>query len=328
MASKMSIEFLTVLPAVGLKPNSIYIIDPGAGNMPALHVTNKAGSTAYRVNPSPDLTPFIKKVNTLIPNASGEVALELSFAAGILKLTGQPGTGIDLSATYVTSTIFNNYKTLTDGRLDSLESAMTEGLRTPIAFNAATTSVWPTNPKGTTLKVTVAGTVSTVVLEIGDTVIYDTTGNTPFVVQSNVDAASVTVRGLIMIADAGKVTAGTDALSAVTPAGLQAKINTFLTAITASQIEVNAGTVTNKFVNPLTQKTYFDGRKASQAEVDTGENDTKFVTPLTLQVKLNALSAAAHSHSNKASLDKIGESVTGEMTFNGDAVYTLGSNAW
>ena len=55
-ANKMTISWETSMPATGLKPNSIYIIDPGAGNLPQVFVTNKLGSASYRINPTTDLS--------------------------------------------------------------------------------------------------------------------------------------------------------------------------------------------------------------------------------------------------------------------------------
>lgn len=327
MANKMSIEWLTVMPNTGMKPNSIYIIDPGAGNIPAVYVTNKVGSSSYRINPSENLTGFIKTINSLTPDAGGNVNLNLSFTGGVLTFTGS-GVNIDLDARYVTLTEYNSFKTTTNNRLTSLENAVTDGLKTPVAFDSSANPTFPSQTKGFTYKVTVAGTTSGQLLEVGDTIIYDTTGTTPFVVQSNVDNATTTIRGLVMIATQTKVDTGTDTTSVVVPATLQVKLNNFLTSIIASQIEVNAGSIDNKFITPLKNKTYFDGRKATQAEVNTGTNDTQFITPLTLQTKISTALSSVHTHSNKTFLDKIGETGTGEMTYNNDPVYTLGSSAW
>lgn len=327
MANKMTIEWAATMPSSGLKPNSIYIIDPGAGTLPAVFVTNKIGSISYRVNPTPDLAGFVKSINGLSPNGAGNIVLDLSFTNGILNLTGS-GVNVNLDARYVTTTEYNTFKTTTNSRLDALESTVTNGLKTPVAFDASANSTFPSQTKGFTYKVTVAGTTSGVLLQVGDTIIYDTTGTTPFVVQANVDSATTTVSGLIMLGTQAEVDAGTVNNKAVVPSTLQSKLNSFLTSIIASQAEVDDGTINNKFVTPLTNKLNFDSRKATQAEVDAGTNDTKFVTPLTLQTKLGAALASVHTHTNKSSLDKIGETGTGEMTFNGDAVYTLGSSAW
>ena len=326
-ANKMTISWETTMPSSGLKPNSIYIIDPGGGNLPQVFVTNKTGSTSYRINPTPDLTSFIKKVNNLTPDANGAVQMDLSFTGGNLSLTGS-GVNINLAATFVEKTAYNTFVTNTNNRLDTLESTVTNGLKTPVAFDASANATFPSQTKGFTYKVTVAGTTSGIALQVGDTIIYDTTGNTPFIVQANVDASTTTVTGLIMLATQAEVDTGTNSTKAVVPSTLQSKLNTFLTNLTASQEEVNAGTVTNKFVSPATNKTYFDSRKATQEEVNAGTDDTKFVTPLTLQTKISTALASVHTHSNKAYLDKIGESATGEMTYNGDVVYTLGSQAW
>ena len=322
-ANKMTISWETVMPATGLKPNSIYIIDPGAGNLPAVFVTNKLGSQSFRINPTPDLSIFIKKINELTPDANGKVQLDLSFTNGILNLTGS-GININLDARYLTLTEYNTFKTLTNNRLDSLETSIASGLKTPVAFDASSISSFPTQNKGFTYKVTVAGTTSGIKLEIGDTIIYDTTGNTPFVVQTNVDSSTETISGLIMIASQTEVNTGSINNKSIVPLTLQTKLNSLI----ASQAEVDAGTNDTKFVTPLKHKTYFDNQKASQAEVDAGTNDTKFVTPLKLQTKIATALSSVHTHTNKSYLDKIGETSTGEMTYNGDAVYTLGSSAW
>lgn len=327
MASQMTISWEATMPVTGLKPNSIYIIDPGAGNKPQVFVTNKTGSSSYQVNPNQDLTAFIKTVNGLAPNGAGNLDLTMSFTNGVLSFSGQ-GATIDLDARYVKLTDYTPWKNATDGRLDSLENAVTNGLKTPVAFSAATNPTWPTQTKGFTYKVTVAGTTSGVALEIGDTIIYDTTGNTPFVVQSNVDSATTTIKGLIKIATQTDVNSGTGSDAAVVPATLAARLTLWLTSTTASQIEVNAGSIDNKFITPLKNKVWFDSVKASQGEVDAGTVDTKYVTPLTLQTKIATALSSVHTHSNKAFLDKVGETGTGEMTYNGDAVYTVGNKAW
>lgn len=297
-ANKMTIEWANSMPNSGLKPNSIYIINPGAGTLPAVFITDKTGSSSYRINPTSDLVGFIQIVNGLVPDGNGAVQLDLAFSNGTLTLTGS-GVNINLDARYVTLSEYNSYKSVTNSRLDSLESIVTSGLKTPVPFNASTTTSFPTQNKGFTYKVTVAGTTSGITLQVNDTIIYDETGNTPFIVQANVDMASTTIAGLVMIATQSEVDAGSDASKVVVSSTLQAKLNTFLTSITASQAEVDAGTINNKFV-----------------------------TPLTLQTKINAALVSVHTHTNKAYLDKIGETGTGEMTYNGNPVFTLGSNDW
>ena len=233
-----------------------------------------------------------------------------------------------MTATFVEKTVYNTFVTNTNNRLDTLESAVTNGLKTPIAFDASANATFPSQTKGFTYKVTVAGTTSGIALQVGDTIIYDTTGTTPFVVQANVDASTTTVAGLIMLATQAEVDTGTNSTKAVVPSTLQSKLNTFLTNITASNAETLAGSITNKFVTPASNLYDYQQRKATQTEVNAGTDDTKYVTPLTLQTKISTALASVHTHANKAYLDKIGESATGEMTYNGDVVYTLGSQAW
>ena len=102
-----------------------------------------------------------------------------------------------------------------------------------------------------------------------------------------------------MLASQDEVNTGSNNTKAIVPLTLTQKLNDFLTSITASQAEVNAGTISNKFVSPLT-----------------------------LETRISAALNSIHTHTNKAFLDKIGETATGEMTYNGNAVYTIGSEDW
>lgn len=295
-----NISWVTALPASNaLKKSAIYIVKPSAGVKPSVYVTNATGTEVMQINPDTPVGDFIKSVNN-IQGVNGNVSVDLVFNAssGILTFTGG-STSVNFDARYVKLSDYTPWKTATDGRLTSLESAITEGLRTPKPFDANAATVFPNGTKGDTYKVTVAGTVSGVVLEVGDTLIYDTTGNTPYVVQTNVDQATTTAKGLVRIATQAEVTAGVETTAVVVSSTLQSKLNTFLTSITASQAEVTAGVLTNKFLSPLTYK-----------------ND------------IASVKANSHTHTNKATIDKFSEDATGSPLFDGKGVFTLGVSEW
>lgn len=132
-----------------------------------------------------------------------------------------------------------------DSQITALELLIADGMKTPIAFDASAVSVFPTHPKGTTMKVTVAGTVSGIDLEIGDTIIYDSTGSSPYVVQTNIDSASETVNGFIKLSTTAQVTSAIDDSTAVTPLKLGQKLATLLTSLDSSYVRFDiAQTIT------------------------------------------------------------------------------------
>lgn len=328
----LSIEWRTAVPTTGLKPSSIYIIQPVGGNAPQVFITDKLGNNKWLINPSPDLSIFVKTVNNISKDANGNVQLDLSFTNGVLNLAGS-GTNINLDARYIKDTDFQSYKNITDSRLTSLESTVLEGVKTPKPFDATQfTSGFPTQEKGFQYKVTVAGTINTsptpTNLEVGDLIIYDITGNTPFVVQTNVDQATTTLRGLVRIATQTEVNNGLDTQAVVVTSTLATRLSALITASTASQAEVTAGTINNKFLTPLTNATHWNNKKATQAQVNTGTDDNTYITPLKMETRISAALAAIHTHTNKVVLDKFSEGTNGEPIYNGSAIYTLGSQEW
>lgn len=189
--------------------------------------------------------------------------------------------------TYVTIVEYQDFVLNTDIRLDALESAISEGLRTPQPFDPADYPLeFPTQTKGFTYKVIDNGSVGNVFLEIGDMIIYAESGNNPYVVQTNVDRATTTIRGIVRLATQAEVDTGMNFEAVIVPATLQAKLN----ALIATQGEVNAGMIGNKYVSPLTLKT--------------------IITPL---------QNASHTHSNKPVLDGLGDS-NGHLTYNGKTI--------
>lgn len=292
--ANMKVSWVNSVPSNGFAANSIYMVKPATGNKPLVFITNKEGNQIYQINPDVDTSAFVKTING-ISGTSGNVALSLSYNSDTheLSLSGS-STKINLSAYLVKLSDFTTFRDRTNERLTALESTVTQGLKTPKAFDASSVSAFPRQEAGFTYKVTVAGTVGGVKLEVGDTIIYDTAGTTPFIVQGNLDSATNTVKGIVMLATQDEVNVGTVSDKAVVPSTLQAKIN----ALYASQDEVNAGT-----------------------------NETKFVTPKTLNLKLQTLANAAHNHTNLPILEKFTENA-GTLNYNGVGVYTLGTQEW
>lgn len=249
-----------------VEPNSIYIIKPTVGsNKTQVLISSKSGNTLYEVSPNIDTSVFIKSVNGLTPNSQGQVNLDLSFSNGTLSLTGD-NTSINLDLRYVKVTDYNSFKQQTESRLSTLETSVSQGLRVPKPFDANTANSFPSGQKGDTYKVTVAGTVSGINLEIGDTLIYESAGTNPYIVQANVDKATETTTGTVRL---------------------------------ATNSETLAGTVNNAAV-----------------------------TPASLKSALNTLNNSAHSHTNKATLDKFAGTTIDNLTFNGIKIVYRGSTEW
>lgn len=324
----LSIEWKTAMPSTGLKSNSIYFIEPIPGNTPQVFITDTTGNEKWLINPSPNLSAFVKTVNGIANDSNGNVQLGLSFTNGVLSLSGS-GINIDLDARYVKDTDFQSYKNVTNTRLDSLEAVALEGMKTPKPFDATQfPSGFPTQTKGFTYKVTVAGTVGGVKLEVGDHIIYDETNNTPFVVQTNVDGSTTTVRGLIRIATQIEVDNGLNTDAAVVPATLHQKLFDFINGRIASQSEVDAGTDDVKYITPKKNKQYWANKKATQAQVNAGTDDENYITSLKLETRIASALAQIHSHTNLPVLEKFTEGVNGEIIYNGSAIYTVGSQEW
>ncbi|WNN12491.1 hypothetical protein MA9V2_242 [Chryseobacterium phage MA9V-2] len=307
MANKaVGMLWKTALPAVAdLLPNSIYFIKPATGVKPGVFVTNNDATQVMQINPDTIVGDFVAKINNIAPT-NGNVDLDISFnnTTGVLTFTGGANQ-INLDARYVKKADFAPWQATTDNRLTALEALAATGLKTPVAFDASANATFPTQAQGFTYKVTVAGTTSGVLLEVGDTIIYDKPGtsNTPYVVQANIDAATTTVKGIIRIATQtevnNKVVGSLVGDASVTPLTLYYKLNAWLADITASQTDVNTGT----------------------------RNDV-FVTPATLKVRLDTIVASLHTHTNKTQLDKIAEDPGGNMTYGGKPVYTLQISEW
>lgn len=137
--------------------------------------------------------------------------------------------------------------------VDSALSAITTGLDTyPTVFDAAAASAFPTHVAGRWYRVSTAGTVLGVVLEVGDTIYPTQTSPSSsnaahwYVAQSNVSEASNTVFGIIKVATGSEFT--TNDSGAANKALTVSVLNTFLASnpIPKTYVEtvnLTAGTV-------------------------------------------------------------------------------------
>ncbi len=91
-------------------------------------------------------------------------------------------------------------------------------------IDASTNPAFPASPSvGDVWIITVAGTVGGETVEVGDQLIYSTSGW--FILQTNIGQASETVAGYIRLATQAEVTTGTNDLTAVTPLKLATDLN-------------------------------------------------------------------------------------------------------
>ncbi|CAG5072880.1 hypothetical protein DYBT9623_04420 [Dyadobacter sp. CECT 9623] len=138
------------------------------------------------------------------------------------------------------------------------------------AFNATTATNFPGGAatfKGHYWYVTVAGTVQSVVMNVGDVLIANkdnpsvTLAADWIFLESNRDQATTTILGVVSLATAVEVQTGTDTSKVVTPSTLSQRTATTTRtglAALATQAEVTAGTDNSKIVTPLTLKTVLD----------------------------------------------------------------------
>jgi len=83
---------------------------------------------------------------------------------------------------------------------------------------------------------------------------------------------------------------GTDPLKLMTPERVKQAILANPGGVTyASQAETDAGTETNKAINPVTYQQGITNRLASQAEAEAGTDNTKLMTPLRVAEAISAL---------------------------------------
>lgn len=119
--------------------------------------------------------------------------------------------------------------------------------------------------KGDYWYVTVAGTVHGITLNVGDLIVANvnsasvTDPSNWIFVESNRDAATTTLLGVVELATDAETQTGTDTSRAITPSNLSARTATETRtgiAEIATQAEVNAGTDDTRFVTPLKMAVY------------------------------------------------------------------------
>lgn len=127
-----------------------------------------------------------------------------------------------------------NSKTNLVSAINEINTAVADQLQVPNPIDCSANPNYPASVKGVTYKVTVAGMIggaSGVLVETGDLIICSATngggdqatvGTSFFIVQSNLDSATTTVKGTGRIATQAEADAGTEAAAWITPATLAA----------------------------------------------------------------------------------------------------------
>lgn len=105
-----------------------------------------------------------------------------------------------------------------------LSQAISNPLTLKGEIDASTNPAYPATPAiGDTWIITVAGTVGGQTVEVGDQIIYSTSGW--FILQSNLVQATETIPGYVRLATQAEVGAGTNDSAAITPLKLATEIN-------------------------------------------------------------------------------------------------------
>ncbi|RZL10633.1 MAG: hypothetical protein EOO89_20905, partial [Pedobacter sp.] len=152
----------------------------------------------------------------------------------------------------------------TAGSIKAYVDASIAGIGTLIGgFAAGSATQFPgtgTTKKGDYWYVTTAGTVQGVIFQVGDMLIANQAApsNTNpaqwIFIQGNLDQATTTILGAVVLATAAEVNTGSDANKVVTPSTLSQRTatetRTGIAAI-ATQAEVNAGTNDGKLITPM-----------------------------------------------------------------------------
>lgn len=148
--------------------------------------------------------------------------------------------------------------------------------------------------KGDYWYVNVAGTVDSVLFNVGDVIIAkinnaSTTISTDWIqLEVNRDQATTTILGLVRLATNEETQTGTDNQKAITPLSLSSRTATETrTGITeiATQNETDTGTDDERIVTPLKLKTLLDNRVGTYS-INIGNNtDTSFVVTHNLNSK-------------------------------------------
>jgi hypothetical protein len=208
----------------------------------------------------------------------GRVASGSGVSSAITVITDLTSAS---STTLATSSAIKTYVDNIVGGLGNLEGA----------FDASVASVFPTGAtpgagtkKGDYWYVTGAGTVNSVIFNIGDVLIAKIDSASAslatdwIVLESNRDQATTSVLGVARLATTGEAQALTNAEAVLTPASLaQVTATETRTGIAeiATDAELTTGTDDARIVTPLKLKTYLDNRTGGYtASVGNGANTT------------------------------------------------------
>jgi hypothetical protein len=152
-----------------------------------------------------------------------------------------------------------------DSAINTINTQLAAGLRTPVGLDCSGNPNTPANAKkGDTWLVTKAGKfggASGIAVQVGDMIICTadtpTSGTTTtnfFVVESNLQASTETVAGYIRIATSSEATAGTDNTTALTPAKgktlAENRINALAVLLTGNQTIAGVKTFSSSPVVP------------------------------------------------------------------------------
>ena len=165
---------------------------------------------------------------------------QLKNAIAMQLSTGARGTlggtlGVGDSGLFVQDITENNLYVWDGTAWVNATQVVTNAMTIKGEIDASANPSYPATPSvGDVWVITVAGTVGGVTVEVGDQIVYSTSGW--FSLQSNLVDASETVKGYIELATQAEVNTVTDAVRAVTPLTLQTKLDidrakTYKTAI-------------------------------------------------------------------------------------------------
>jgi len=225
-----------------------------------------------------DVTATAAEVNLLdlAGLTAGWVLRATSVSTAVwAKLNGSDITN-DLAWVTINDSVVNTSQTWSSTKISSelnaINTAITGGLINKGGYDAATnTPLLDATPiagikNGWTYVITAAGAFFTETVQIGDMLIAKQDSPTTLahwtIVQKNVDQATATILGLVLLATDAETQAGTDSTKVVTPAGLSSR--------TATETRTGLAEI------------------ATQTETTDGTDDTRIVTPMKLKATLDA----------------------------------------
>lgn len=288
---------LKELPTSNIDPNGLYFIKADVDATFRIYLRKNDNSDWIHLGYTSDSGV------TTVNNLTGDVKIDLNFASGVLKITAT-GTGtasavttINLDARYVrlsdvidnlTSTDTSKPLSANQGKvlkdlIDGLSSVVESGLTFVDEIDCSSNPNFPQNPaaggtkKGDLWIVSTAGKIggaSGKDVDNGNLIIAkkDGAGNGSWathkddwvVIQSDLDYATESIAGFIMLATQAEVNAGSNGTKAVTPATLQSKLNSLVT------------TLDNKYVRYDAAQSLSSGQK-TQARTNIGAADDSMV---------------------------------------------------